>query len=320
MADTFAVDSTNPDSVKRQAVWIVAHQSGGYVHYGAAVFPMEQTAELPVMLHCHWGDAGASIDADFRMILGLLGSGTRNFVHVIPSFRSELLSYGDSSWRSEGPASPWKEDVLDAIRLVAAVESLAVDSAKPIIAETPRKAIGFSRGGGVALLVGLRDSRYDRVVDYFGPTDFYGEYVKEIFKRILLGDTIPLPGVDVLDSSVIQQLNVGSLSIDSARFELLVRSPARFAADLPAITIHHGTEDSVVSISQSEFLWSEIQDKNGDQLPLSRFYSYPGVGHNPFGMFGNIDSTVQFLTGRPAALQSQTKPLARVPFRMPGFQ
>jgi predicted esterase len=319
LRDTFSVDSIAPDSILQSEIWVVSHTSDGFKHYGAVVFPLGVADSLPVLLHCHWGDGGVNADSDFRMILGFLGDLKGQFIHVIPSFRSERLEYADSVWVSEGSPSPWKDDVLDALRLVAAVESLSVDSTIPRIQNAGRRAIGFSRGGGVALLAALQDSRYDRVVDYFGPTDFFGEFAQDVFLKLLAGQTMDLPGVRDLDSSIAQPLQAGTLSVDSARQALLVRSPARFASLLPQVMIHHGTLDSTVPISQSDALWDALQKDNPTHNSDSRYFAYPGAGHSPLGMFSKIDSTIGFLSWKPGLPKILPKKAAFQRMRMPGF-
>ena len=61
--------------------------------------------------------------------------------------------------------------------------------------------VGFSRGAAVALLMGLRDERIDLVVDFFGPTDFFGDLAKLVVNQALLGFVFPLPGVAFLNDA-----------------------------------------------------------------------------------------------------------------------
>ena len=43
--------------------------------------------------------------------------------------------------------------------------------------------LGSSRVGAVALLAAVRDRRIDAGVEFFGPTDFFSEYAREISRR-----------------------------------------------------------------------------------------------------------------------------------------
>ena len=282
-----------------RSVWIVSHLSDGHRQYGAVVFPTGTHDSLPVLLMAHPGDNGVSLATDVGAILRMAPELEQRFAIVIPSFRSEVLKYKDSTWTSEGDPSPWDRDVLDGLRLVSAVESLFVASASdttlPRIASGSVRAMGFSRGGGVALLSALRDPRIRRVVDYFGPTDFYGDYVKALFRKMLAGQAVSLPGVDYLDTAVVKRLQAGTIPLDSARRALLVRSPARFADLLPPVMLHHGELDSTVLISQSEDLWAALQAQNPTAYAASFFYRYPLGGHDPFTMLSNTPKTVAFL-------------------------
>ena len=64
--------------------------------------------------------------------------------------------------------------------------------------------LGSSRGGAVALLAAVRDRRINAVVEFFGPTDFFGEYAREIFEEALGGELRNLPGLEYFNETVIQ--------------------------------------------------------------------------------------------------------------------
>ena len=119
-----------------------------------------------------------------------LGELRDSFVYVIPSFRSEPLRYGDSIWVSEGNSSHWDYDVDDALALInVAIET--VPEAKP----DSINLFGGSRGGGVALLAGVRDERIARIVTFFGPTYFLDDWVREIAREAALRMPRRLTGV-----------------------------------------------------------------------------------------------------------------------------
>ena len=79
---------------------------------------------------------------------------------------------------SEGPPSPWDRDVDDTISLL----SVALEQA-PELDEERVAIVGFSRGGAVGLLTAARDPRIDAVVEFFGLTDLFDEYAREIFEE-----------------------------------------------------------------------------------------------------------------------------------------
>ena len=61
-----------------------------------------------------------------------------------------------------------------------------------------------SRGGVVPLLAAVRDRRIDAVVEFFGPTDFFGEYAHEIFEEALEGELRDLPDLEYFNETGIQ--------------------------------------------------------------------------------------------------------------------
>jgi len=305
----FAIEDTGSLGTiggQQERATIISYSSDGFKQYGAVVFPAHATRTMPLLLLSHPGDGGVDVGSDIKLILLEAPLLAQNFVIVIPSFRSEAVEFNKKTWTSEGGASPWGRDVLDGLRMVSAVESLSVatgDTAGlPSLDTTKLASIGFSRGGGVALLASLRDPRIHRVVDYFGPTDFYGTYSERIFRQMMNGVSIDLPGIKYLDSAIVKPLLAGTLSIDSARLELLRRSPAQFADSLPPVMIHHGLADSTVLVSQSQDLWNALSEKAKVTLDSSYFFTYPNVGHTPVGMQANIPKSEEFLMqGIPTA-------------------
>ena len=85
--------------------------------------------------------------------------------------------------------------------------------------------LGFSRGAGVGMLMGIRNPRIDRVVEFFGLTDFFGSFVQDIVEDALRGSLRDLPGLAFLSEMYIQPLKRGELTIPEVRSELIRRSP-----------------------------------------------------------------------------------------------
>lgn len=284
------------DADQQSEVWIIKHQSDVAIHYGAVIFPIGITDSLPVLLFCHWGDEGVDVGDDVATLLKQAPVFAKNMVLVVPSFRSEPLSMGDSTWVSTGDPSPWKLDVLDGLRLVSSAESLSVAEGRPSISKGSRRAIGFSRGGGVALLSSLHDSRYDRVVDFFGPTDFYGVFVQDVMKDLMDGNPVDLPGVEFLDTSLVQGLENNTLTLADVRRELLLRSPARFADKLPAIQIQHGSADMVVPVSQAYALEDALKADAPATYEKSEVIIHKGGGHTPITVLLGAGDAEDFLS------------------------
>jgi dipeptidyl aminopeptidase/acylaminoacyl peptidase len=270
---------------------VLSHSITGGRPYGAVITADGAAARsLPVMVYLHGGDDGVAVDELLLLTLAF-GDAFRGFAWVLPSFRSEPLQTRGGSWTSGGEASPWDRDVDDAIALLGAALASA-----PAADPARVGALGFSRGGGVALLMGIRDDRVDRVVSFFGPTNFLGAEFRAAAERLLTGDAPALPGVGVLDERVIQPYADGALPLAEARLALARRSAVLFAEDLPTVQIHHGTADQVVAVTQAESLIAALQRLGrGTPRTPDEWYLYQGVGHDPLAMAGSVARTTRFL-------------------------
>ena len=287
------------------SVRVVSHTVDGARHFGAVVVPEGEGAPLPVIVYAHGGDGGATVE-ELLLQLGLLGDVATAFVWVVPSFRSEPLGFDGRTWVSEGEPSPWDRDVDDALALLEV--ALQVESAAD---ESSVAVLGFSRGAGVGLLMAIRDARVDRVVEFFGPTDFFDVYVQDVVEDALRGLERPLPGLSHLDQGFIQPLRRGEITMAEARLELVRRSAVLFADRLPAVQVHHGTADTVVEVSQAESL-IDAMESLGRVAPDFQAYLYAGVGHGVPGMSASVPRTVEFLTALSgAALAESNAQIAR---------
>ncbi len=285
------LDSEVPAGLGSVRVRILSHTVGGLRHYGAVVTPVgAEPGSLPVILYAHGGDGGVEIEDTFLLnqILQLQGLSA---ALVIPSYRSEPLRLGDQVFLSEGPPSPWDRDVDDTISLL----SVALEQA-PELDEDRVAIVGFSRGGGVGLLTAARDPRIDAVVEFFGPTDLFDEYAREIFEEALDGELRDLPGLDYLNEILLLPWKLGVLSDAEARLELVRRSGVYFVDRLPPVQLHHGTEDTVVAVSQAYRL-IEAMDAAGKTDQDFEKHIYPGAGHDITALIGEGAHTraIEFL-------------------------
>lgn len=254
-------------------VRVFSHVVDGHRHYGATMSPVfAAPGSLPVLVFAHGGDEGMRVD-DLALVTLLLGEQVRNFVYVIPSFRSEPLIVGSSWFTSEGAPSPWDRDVDDALAFLdVALQHVPEADASRI------GVLGASRGGAVGLLMAIRDPRIDRVSVLAGPSDFLGSWVRGLTEDALRDRLAPLPGIHVLNERFIQPLRRGEISEAEFRRELIRRSPVLWANRLPPVQVHHGTADDVVPVGQAEAIRDALQripGRTGDE-----FFFYPGVGHN----------------------------------------
>ncbi len=269
---------------------IVSHQVAGLRHIGAIIEPLGAApASLPVLVYAHGGDDGIALESTIPILALSLGELRDDFLYVIPSFRGEPLAYNDRSWTSEGPASPWDYDVDDALALV----NVALETA-PTAIPGHYGVIGASRGAGVALLMGARDRRIQRIVAFFGPTDLLNSWARDIIRDLLLGEIVHKTGVDFLRTRFIDPWWEGALSLAQIRLELIRRSPAYFAADLPAVQLHHGDLDGVVSVTQAESLIRAMESL-GRRPPDFEAFIYEGGTHDIISLAGAIPRALSYL-------------------------
>ena len=146
---------------------------------------------------------------------------------------------------------------------------------------------GFSRGAGVALLAGIRDRRVENIVAFFGPTDFFDGWVREIAREAAMGFPRDLTGVAHMDSTFIQPYMRGEIDLADGRLELVRRSPVLFAGDLPAVQLHHGDGDETVSVSQARSL-IRTMEALGRKPPEFEAFIYEGGGHWIFALEGAV--------------------------------
>lgn len=284
--DSVGVLALGDDTLR---VLVLSHRVGGVLHHGAALVPVGSgPGSLPVLLYLHGGDRGVDVLEPALVARELGALGTR-LAYVVPSFRSETLRVGGRTWLSEGEPSPWDRDVDDTLALLRVALEAVPEADGGRIA-----ALGQSRGAAVAMLAAVREPAIARVVELFGPTDFFSPWVRGIVEAILAGSPPQLPGLDALDAAFLQPWVRGELDLAPLRLELLRRSPARFAADLPLLQVHHGTEDSVVPVAQAERLIQALTQLGQDAAGFEAWI-YPGGGHDAFSLEGARERVIAFL-------------------------
>jgi acetyl esterase/lipase len=271
-------------------VRIVSHGVGDVTHMGAIFTPVGAApGSLPVLVYSHGGDNGENLDLTLLLLPLVLGDDVDNFVFVVPSFRSESLRFNSVEYQSNGDPSPWDWDVDDALALLEVAITTTPEANSDRIG-----VLGFSRGADVALLMAIRDPRIDTVVEFFGPTDFFGPFVQEVVEDALEGTIQDLPGVAFLNQSFIQPLKEGTKTISEVRLEMLRRSPVYFAGMLPDVQVHHGTNDTVVPVGEGERL-IEVMLGLGRGMPEFESYIYQGGVHDPLSLSGSLPRTRVFL-------------------------
>lgn len=261
---------------------VLSHLVGGQRHYGAVRIPPGRTGRrLPVLVVAHGGDRGASGYHFFHQ-----GPFAREWIQVVPSFRSERLFITPVRiYRSQGISNPWDGDVEDTMALLGAVLTRVPEADSTRVAVT-----GHSRGGGVALLMGIRDPRVKAVVTFAAPTDLFLPDVRRMAERGLRLPLPRLPGANYLADSVLFALRDGRIPLERARLELLRRSPAWFADQLPPTQVHHGSEDDKVPYAHGERLKGIAH--RGEVL---EFHGYDGGRHRTRTLEGAVQRAEEFL-------------------------
>jgi dipeptidyl aminopeptidase/acylaminoacyl peptidase len=290
-AESVRVEFTGslPLAGKSMHLSVVSHVVDGHRHHAAILIPAPAGPRgLPLLMYLHGGDASVAVE-ELTLLVNAAGEEVAEAVWVVPSFRSESLRAGTMVWQSGGEPSPWDRDVDDALAL------LDVALAFTPVADAGRiGTIGQSRGSGVALLMSVRDPRIRATVEFFGPTDFFGTFMRDVVADALRGQLRPLPGLSHLNTTWLQPLRRGEVTYEATRRAMLRRSPAWFAARLGPVQLHHGTADAVVHVSQAQRL-IDAMSGIGRGPPDFEAYLYPGVGHSAFAMTGAAARVTAFL-------------------------
>jgi dipeptidyl aminopeptidase/acylaminoacyl peptidase len=264
---------------------VVSHVVGRARHYGAIRVPDGAAGPLPVLVIGHGGDGGATGYHFFHE-----GALAREWIQVLPSFRSETLRLTPSRrYRSEGTPSPWDRDVDDALALLNAALAHVPEADSTRVA-----AFGRSRGGGVMLLMAIRDPRIKAVVSAVGPTDFLLPEVRRLAVRALGSRVARLPGAGYLADSVLFALRDGRTTVPQARMQLLRRSPAWFAHRLPPAQGHYGALDPKVSVGHGDRLDAVMRGMGRDTAAW-QYHRYPQGRHRYSAFPGAMARTEEFL-------------------------
>lgn len=233
-------------------VRILSHVVDGFRHQGVLWTPTGP-ARLPILVFSHGGDDGID-SAQWSAVLQATKAFRDSIAILAPSFRSEPVGVL-SRPVSEGGPSPWDRDVEDLRSLVRS--AAALDSR---LDTTNVCLVGYSRGGGVALLAAARDSLFTCLATVAAPTAFQGPWVRALSDSILRGRPVDLPGLDHLSETVLLPYREGRIPLDSARRELVRRSAVRWARRLPTNAVFfHGYVDQLVPSEELDRLQVALQ-------------------------------------------------------------
>jgi len=256
--------------------------------YGLVLMPENlEGKKLPLIIEIRGVDPFYSplhiSETEVPEILELSG---QDAIIAIPALRGNSININDKTYTSNGsPVDAWDGAADDAISLLNAITNLG-------IADTSHVAVfGKSRGGNVALLTGIRDDRFDAVVNWAGPSEWFtdnmgtfGFSMKEMVLWGLREQWEPGQGFGSSGQFIEQvfkdAIENNDVTLEEVRHRILARSPLYFLKDLPKSQHHYGREDGAVSMGNALSIQSTI-----DSLGLTnsqKVFIYPGGHDQPY--------------------------------------
>lgn len=235
------VDGIN--SNKRKFL-ILKHYFNGQKHFGAVIFPKDydKTKKYPLLVFASGlNQIQPSVNLNMRPNIKEFFSDLSNYFIVIPSYRGQSLIAKNKEYCSDGFFGDAFDGATDdTLRLLEYVKYSFKGVDKKRIA-----VYGESRGGTVALLMGIRDKSIHAVISAAGPTNFfsietYNRYGLQ-YKYQFLSKKLPLKEL---------------------RFKMIKSSPVYFINNYSNnLFLIHGKNDHVVSISNTRNLIKELKVK-----------------------------------------------------------
>lgn len=239
-------------------VMIVRHDMPSSVaHFGAIIVPdVDDLSSAPVVvLPDGLEQNNPTIDVAANIRKYRTFEPVDGFVLVIPSFRGRSMGYGNNAWFSRGDfCDAWDGPADDSIALLNAAEELL-----PEVSFEEVLVWGGSRGGNVAFLMAMRDSRVNTVIAIAAPTDFYRE-------------SWQIEGVDQYRCQFFD-----GRSEEEARHLILASSPLHFEPrdTLKHVIIHHDAGDNIVPVWNAREMADHLESLSVDVT----LHVYPTEGH-----------------------------------------
>lgn len=243
-------------------VRVVRHRGPAGIHVGAVLVPEGAEEPLPVVIDARGVDPSYSpLDlTDLPNSLVALGDAAEGFVILAPAYRGNRLLADGREFVAEGdPSDAWDGATDDALAFLNA----ALDVTPR--ADPSRVAIlGKSRGGTVALLAGIRDSRVSLVLDVVGPVDQFAAQDPHIgwtWAELLAADMADgEPPVLRNDSGQkFDHFFDRGETLAEVRRRMLASSPLYFVDDLPEMHAWYGADDTSVPIANPRALEARLR-------------------------------------------------------------
>ena len=259
---------------------IVSHLVRGFRHFGAIITPANaEPRSLPVIIEAK-GVSPTYFPLSLESLHAprMMGDLADRFVYVVPTFRGEVLNFNGKTFASEGDRTDALDGATDdAIALLSVALNTTPETDPARIC-----AFGQSRGGNVALLIGIRDKRIDCVVNWAGPTDWFyamgteGWTEQELWSEALRtrANTQQTGGQNV--ERFLKRAIDGKASLKDVRHRMIASSPLYFAHRLPLSQHHYGIEDPSVPVRNGFELIARLRTR---RIRYDSFF-YPGQGHD----------------------------------------
>ena len=283
------------DKVNGFQVWVVSHLVYGQRHYGLVRFPtgFQDGGKFPLIVYNHAGNSGATIVALSVLDKQLLPTSclAEEAFFALPSYRGETLNAGELGvYSSEGKQSILDGDVDDALSLLNGVLANI-----PEVDEEKLMTLGVSRGGGVSLLMSVRDARIKALVEVAAETDLILPSIQEQIERSVDDQIHPINPVLTKVMQVVRSYLFSKIPLEDARLELIRGSAVYFAVKLPSLQIHHGAKDTIIPLEHSQRLYHALQAIEHGDTTEQELFIYDNGDHNILSLGGSGERIERFL-------------------------
>lgn len=244
------------------SAYIISFRLGGIKEYAAVLVP---TTNQRVPLLFYAGGFGIN-EEPVNSVKIKLPAEDLPFIYVVPAMRGQYVSIevNDRLMRSslsEGSRLDAFDGATDDV--IAGLNAVGYLFQQ---ADTNRAMIrGGSRGGTVALLAGIRDSRFKRIAPVAFNSDF-------------MNLTAQLYNDPTYKGQFLDGLLNGTASIAQTRQRIIASSPLYFCSRIPKAQLHAAQNDRITPVSQAELLYNGMKKQGlGDRVTL---FIYPARDHS----------------------------------------
>ena len=228
---------------------VVRHTVHGAKHYGAIVLPKDydENKKYPLLVWANGLDQ-SNPTVDLRG-LGKVFMRLKDYFILVPSYRGQALVANGRRYCSDGFFGDAFDGATDdALRLLALAknEFKGIDSNRVVVS-------GTSRGGTVALLMGIRDPGINAVISIAAPTNFFSE---EMYNRYT--------------KQYKYQFLSHKKSIMEIRAKMIKSSPIYFVEKYPnALLLIHGENDKIVPVSHAHGVIAKLKQKENFEYRIT---------------------------------------------------